>query len=207
MFASVVPERPIELTLYTDSYIARGTARTRTHRLTDVLNDLEHEFVVIEDAVLEEYGGRGEVVRAEFAQVNLDAVLFAVSDIEVEPVAELRVPKVAEQALITVPPFKVVGTIHLMPERDLREALVELTGRFIPITGATYWSDTIVSERTSVAVVACNRSRAQVFAPYRIVDPWAGMTTGTAPGAQATGTADSESTEAPTADGPAPWQG
>jgi hypothetical protein len=202
MFSTVVPERPIELTLYTDSYIARGTARTRTHRLTDVLNDVEHEFVVIEDAVLEEYGGRGEVVRAEFAQVNLDSVLFAVSDTVVEPVAELRVPKVAEQALITVPPFKVVGTIHLMPERDLREALTELTGRFIPVTDASYWSDVMASERLTAGVVACNRSKAQIFAPYRVVDPWAGITTSATQASATGGTAEAGQG----GEGPAPWQ-
>ena len=61
--------------------------------------------------------------------MNLDAVLFAVSNAEVPVMAELRTPKHASEAIISVPPFKIVGTIHLLPtENDLRQALVELPG-------------------------------------------------------------------------------
>jgi hypothetical protein len=62
-----------------------------------------------------------------------------------------------------------------MPERDLREALGELTGRFIPVTEATYWSDIVGEARTVAPMVAFNHSRAQILAPHREVDPWAGL--------------------------------
>src|SRR5262245_48749956 len=175
MFGNVAAERMLDLTLYTDSYMARGSLRTRQPRLTDCLNHAEEPFVVIEQALVEEYGSHGEVIRADFAQVNLGAVLFAVSDVEVAPTPELRTPKVAEEALITVPPFKIIGRIHLLPERELREALHELTGAFVPVTEATYWSDQIGAPRESAAVVTFNHSRAQILAPHRVVDPWAGM--------------------------------
>ena len=48
------------------------------------------------------------------------------------PRPDLRTPKVPEQALISIPPFRVTGRIHLLPERDLREALSELTGPVHP---------------------------------------------------------------------------
>ncbi len=172
-----VGERPVALTLYTDSYVAKGTARTRRQRVTDILNMAEEDFVVLEDALIQEFGSRGEVIRAEFAQVNLATVLFAVSDVPVEPVPELRTPKTQEQALITVPPFKITGRIHLLPERDLRAALAELTGRFVPVTEATYWSETIGEPRTSATVVTFNHARAQILAPHKVVDPWAGLPT------------------------------
>ncbi len=143
MFANVAAERTLDVTLFTDAYMARGSVRTRQPRLTDVLNNADEPFLIIEQALLEEYGSRGDVIRADFAQVNLGAVLFAVSNVEVAPTPELRTPKVAEEALITVPPFKIIGRIHLLPERELREALHELTGAFIPVTDATYWSDQI----------------------------------------------------------------
>jgi hypothetical protein len=107
--------------------------------------------------------------------VNLNTVLFAVAANPVEPVPELRTPKVPEQALISVPPFRITGRIHLLPERDLREALGELTGRFVPVTDAVYWSDVVGEARTSVAMVAFNHARAQILAPHRDVDPWAGL--------------------------------
>ena len=101
---------------------------------------------------VEELGHRGETTKADYAQVNLDAVLFAVSNAEVPVMAELRTPKHASEAIISVPPFKIVGTIHLLPtENDLRQALVELTGRFLPVTDATYWSDMLGEARQTVA--------------------------------------------------------
>lgn len=175
MFSLAGQEHEVALTLYTDSYVVRGRIRTRQHRITDLLEQAEEPFLVLEDVVLDEFGGRGEVVRAEFAQVNLATVLFAVSDEVVQPTPELRTPKVREEALVTVPPFRLVGTIHLLPERELRIALQELTGRFIPMTEVTYWSDIINEPRTSVAMAAVNHERAQILAPHRIADPWAGL--------------------------------
>lgn len=177
MFAAAGTEREVALTLYTDSYVARGTVRTRQRRVTDLLNQADQQFLILEQAVLDEIGARGEVIRAEFAQVNLGTVLFAVSDIPVEPMPELRTPKTPEEALITVPPFKITGHIHLLPERELRHALEELTGRFIPVTDATYWSESVAEPRTSVPLVAFNHSRAQILAPHQVVDTWAGLTT------------------------------
>jgi hypothetical protein len=165
----------VSLTLYTDAFVVRGTVRTRQARITDILNQADEEFLVLSDTVVDEYGARGTPVRSEFAQVNLGAVLFAVADTPVEPRPDLRTPKVPEQALISIPPFRVSGRVHLMPERDLREALGELTGRFIPVTDATFWSDSVGEARATAAMVAINHHRAQILAPHREVDPWAGI--------------------------------
>ncbi len=165
----------VALTLFTDSYVVRGKVRTRQRRLTDILNMAAEDFLVLQEAVADPIGSHGDVIRADFAQVNLATVLFAVSDVPVEPRPELRTPKTQEEALVTVPPFTVVGRIHLLPERTLRVALEELTGRFIPVTDATYWSDSVGEPRTSAMVVAVNHARAQILAPHRVVDPWAGL--------------------------------
>lgn len=182
-------ERSVPLTLYTDAYVVRCAIRTRQRRVSDILNQAEHDFLVVADAVFDEFGSRSETVRADFAQVNLSAVLFAVAGDSVEPVPELRTPKVQEQALVSVPPFRITGRIHVLPERDLREALSELTGRFLPVTDATYWSDTVGEPRTSAPMVAINHSRCQILAPYREADPWAGMAPATG---QATGRAEAD---------------
>ena len=165
----------VALTLYTDAFVIKGSIRTRQGRITDILNQAEEDFLVLTDTVVDEYGTRGTPVRSEFAQVNLGAVLFAVADTTVEARADLRTPKVSEQAMISIPPFRVVGRIHVLPERDLREALGELTGRFIPVTDATYWSETVGEARATAPMVAINHQRAQIFAPHREVDPWAGL--------------------------------
>jgi hypothetical protein len=165
----------VSLTLYTDSFIIKGQLRSRQSRITDILNDADEEFLVLSDTVVDEYGSRSAASRSEFAQVNLGAVLFAVSDTTVETRQDLRTPKVPEEALISIPPFRVFGKVHVLPERGLGEALGELTGRFIPVTQATFWSDTIGEARQTAPMVAINHRRAQILAPHRVVDPWTGL--------------------------------
>src|SRR3954467_9016250 len=168
----------VQLTLYTDAFVIRGAVRTRQQRITDILNQADEDFLVLSEAIVDEYGARSTAVRSEYAQVNLGAVLFAVADTTVEPRADLRTPKVPEQALVSIPPFKITGRIHLLPERDLREALGELTGRFVPVTDATYWSDSVGEARQTAPMVEINPTRAQIFAPHRDVDPWVGLDRG-----------------------------
>jgi hypothetical protein len=167
----------VALTLYTDAFVVRGTLTTRQRRVTDMLNFADERFLVLSDVSTDEFGSRGDQLRAEFAQVNLASVLFAVVNEPVAPAPELRTPKVAEEALISIPPFKVTGFIHLMPERSLRNALSELTGHFLPVTDAAYWSDVLSEARATATLLAVNHERAQILAPYRVSDPWVGLDT------------------------------
>lgn len=178
----------VSLTLYTDAFIIRGTLVTRQRRVTDILNNAEDGFLVLGDVNSDEFGTRGETIRADFAQINLAAVLFAVADTKVETPPELRTPKVSEEAIISVPPFKVTGSIYLMPGHGLREALTELQGTFVPVTGAAYWSDILGEARQTAELVAVNHNRAQILAPHRVVDPWAdvGGGAGATPSAETT---------------------
>jgi hypothetical protein len=176
VFAGIGGElRPAAITLVTDNFVVRGTIATRHRRITDILNTTEHDFLVLEQATFDEFGSTGIVMQTDFAQVNLGAVLFGVADEPVDATPELRVPKVSERALISIPPFTVTGHIHVMAGRDLRQALDELMGRFIPVTEATYWSDRVGEARQEALIVAVNHSRAQILAPHREVDPWAGL--------------------------------
>ena len=104
----------VELRLYTDALITHGKVRTRQHRVTDILNLADTPFLILEDVTVEEYGDRGTPIRADFAQINLDSVLFAVANEPVEPSMELRTPKHPAPAIVSVPPFRITGTIHLM---------------------------------------------------------------------------------------------
>jgi hypothetical protein len=174
-FDQITSLRAVPMTLYTEMLVVRGTIQTLQHRVTDILNQASEPHLVLEDVSLEEYGSTDLPIRAEFAQVNLASVLFAVSLTTVEPMRELRTPKVSERALLSVPPFRIVGQVHLMPERSLRDSLAELHGNFIPVTDATFWAERVGETRQTVAFVGVNRARAQVFAPFREVDPWAGV--------------------------------
>ena len=168
----------VQLTLYTDALVIRGSIRSRQSRITDILNQSDDDFLVLADAMIDEFGTRDLATKSEFAQVNLASVLFAVADTAIEARPDLRTPKVPEQAMISIPPFRIIGRIHLLPERDLRDALTELTGKFLPVTDATFWSDTVGEARTSAPMVAVNHARAQILAPHREADPWAGLDRG-----------------------------
>jgi hypothetical protein len=195
--AGVPPK--VSMTLYTDAFIIRGTLVTRHRRITDILNNAEDRHLVLGEVTSEEFGSRGDTIRAEYAQINLASVLFAVADTPIETPPELRTPKVAEEALISVPPFKVTGHIHVMPERNLREALTELTGRFLPVTGAAFWSDKLGEARQTAELVAVNHERAQILAPHQVVDPWADV------GRPAADASPGSSDETPPPAGEVPW--
>jgi Family of unknown function (DUF6812) len=175
-------EQVVAITLYTDAFVVRGTLATRQRRLSDILNQTDYDFIVLSDVVIDEFGSHSQATRSEFAQVNLATVIFGVADLNVETLPELRTPKIAEQALISVPPFKITGRIHLLPNRDLREALNELTGRFLPVTEASYWSDVVGEAKQQADMVAVNHARAHIMAPHREVDPWAGLDRGAVAG-------------------------
>ena len=165
MYPAFVDLARVELTLYTDALVTRGRYRTRQHRVTDILNSADQPFLVLEDVEVRELGSTEPPRRAAFAQVNLASVLFAVADVPVEPVAELRTPKHRERAMVSVPPFTIEGTIHLLPtEGNIRNALDELTGRFLPVTDAEYWSSRLGEPRLTAIMVAVNHERTQILA-------------------------------------------
>jgi ribosomal protein L12E/L44/L45/RPP1/RPP2 len=198
VFDHIGAEQATRLTLFTDSHVVRGTLRTRQRRLTDELNAPDAAFLVLHDAIFEDFGARAAVERADYVQVNLATILFAVADVEVEPTPELRLAKVPEKALVSVPPFKITGRIHLLPERSLDEALSELVERFVPMTDAIYWSDALAEARQPAPFLAVNHLRTHVIAPFKEQDVWAGMTV-SAPTSEGFGMAD-EGTLAPSPD-------
>ena len=169
-------ELRVTMTLYTDAFLIQGTFRTRQRRLSDILNSADEEFLVLSDVVMQGLGPRGDRLSAPNAQVNLAAVLFAVASESVEAVPELRTPKVPETTLISIPPFSITGRIHLLPGRDVRTALQDLQGRFLPVTDASFWSDSLREAPRNAPMVAVNHARAQILSPFGD-----GTTSGSAP--------------------------
>jgi hypothetical protein len=170
-----VPTRSIPMTLYTEVFVVRGTLQTRHHRVTDILNTADDPFLVLEDVTLEEFGSGQPPASAEFAQVNLSSVLFAVTLQTIQPISELRQAKVAERAFVSIPPFRVMGNIHLLPQRSFRDSLRELQSKFVPVTDAVFWPNHGGQAPQTAAMVAVNQSRAQIFAPFRETPAWAAL--------------------------------
>jgi hypothetical protein len=168
--------RAVELTLYTEALIIRGAVRTREDRVTDVLNGQNGLSILLEGVTVEEVGLLGQPARAEYARVNLDAVLFARGSDQVEATPDARTLASPEAALVLVPPYRIVGTLALQAgEGSLRDALAEGGGWFIPVADATFWSDRAGEVRQGASLIALNHHRAQVVAPHREVDPWSGL--------------------------------
>jgi hypothetical protein len=166
----------VDLTLYTDSLLVKGSVSTTHRRITDILNLAEPPFLVLEQVTIEELGLQSSSSTVPFAQLSLDAILFAVADLPVEPNPTMRVVKSAEQAVIAVPPFSVAGMVHLVVgDGDVRDGLRALTDKFIPVTEATYWSDQLSEARRNSPLVAINHSRVHYIAPHHEVDPWADL--------------------------------
>lgn len=187
MYAAFSEMGRVELTLYTDALIARGSIRTRQHRVSDILNLSETPFLVLEDVVVTDLDGKSNPIEADVAQINLDAVLFALVDTPVSPSPELHSPKMRHQAVVSVPPFRVTGTLHLLAgSPNLREALTDLTGRFLPVTDAVFEAASLGLASQSAVMLAINHHRAQILARYveagdrpregdaAAFDPWAG---------------------------------
>jgi hypothetical protein len=160
------PIRTVPMTLYTEQYVVRGAIETHEHRVTDILNEADQPFLVLEAVSLEELGSSDAPTRAEFAHITLGSILFAVSLQAVEPARGLRTLKVAARAFVSIPPFRVIGTVHLLPERTLRDSLADPRTPFIPVTDAVFWSNRPQHGRQHAAMVAVNQARAQILAPY-----------------------------------------
>ena len=139
----------------------------------------DEPFLVLADVTIEEFGSRGRPLtrRLRPGQPRGGPVRRGRHDASSRG-RELRTPKSPEQAMISIPPFKITGPIHLLPERDLREALTELTGAVHPgDRGDLLVGHGRRGRGRRAHVVAINHSRAQILAPHKEVDPWAGLDT------------------------------
>jgi hypothetical protein len=154
----VAAQRELYITLYTSSHVVRGRSATRLRRLTDLLDQEDRDSIILVDAVIDGLPQSGApAIRAPVAQVNFDAILFAFADPRPEPQPEFRLRKSPEDALVLIPPFTLAGKIHVLPERDVGEAIADLRGRFVPLTDAQFWSEVLAEPKLSAPFVAFNR--------------------------------------------------
>jgi hypothetical protein len=171
----VDPAAPPALTavrLYTEHYLVRGRIST-PHGLVEGLNGSGEELV-LEDAFFDEFASREIVGQAPFAQVNLAMVILAALDDEFEEGAEPSERASGDQVMIGVPPYRVTGHVEL-GRSDLRQLLDRMSGRFIEVTDATFWSESLNEPRKRTSMLAVNHARAHVVAPFEERDVWAGV--------------------------------
>jgi hypothetical protein len=189
MVAGLPELTTISLTVYTDALLVRGRLRTRAGRVVDIFDPAGGPFLIVEDVTMDEHGSRGRPTMAPFAQVRLETILFAFTDeaLAAEPDPAPQHPAV----LLAVPPFVVAGTVDALPgHKELRDAVADLPTGFIRVAGASFWSDPLNEGRRRTPLIAVNGSRVQIAAPFRDVDPWAGLDLARAAGPAAAGDED-----------------
>jgi hypothetical protein len=162
MYGEFNPLRQLSLTLVTDHLIVVGMAMTHPNRLVDMINEVADECIVLQDATFSELGSRRVVAQAGVGQVRMSDVLFVHMTEPMEVSGNEWMRKQPVPATLLLPPFTVQGTIYLSYEAELRLAVEAYTERFVPVTGAQYWSYSVAESPASVDLLIVNHRRAHV---------------------------------------------
>ena len=162
MFDNFNPVAEWPLTVVTDRLIIQGTALTRVKRLTDLINDPNLDYLVLQDATFTEVGSHRVVVSGGMGQIRLSDVLLVHSTASTNSNSNMRMPKQPIKATLMIPPFTVEGTIYLPYESQIRVALDGYTEKFVPVTQARYWAASVDEAPVSVDLLVVNHARAHV---------------------------------------------
>jgi hypothetical protein len=174
MVDPAAPGTILAVRLFTDRYVVRGRIATTREGLVDTLNKAG-DFVWVEDVFFDEYDSREGVGQARYAQVNLGLVVLASLDERAEPAAEASASTTRDQVLIAVGPYRLTGRLDLRNDQDLRRGVEGLKSRFVQVSEAVFWSESLNEPRSRVPLVAFNHERAHVIAPFEERDVWAGV--------------------------------
>jgi hypothetical protein len=201
----------LNVTVYTDACVVKGSVAAGQSSLAGIFDGAEDDVLLLSDVTMDEYGSRTGAVRAEFGQINVATVLFAVAGTARDAAEEVLTATAPDQVLVSLPPFRIIGRLEGSGERPLREAVQALRGRFIEIVDAVYSSELAAEARTPASRLAVNRSKAHIIAPHREIDPWAGLAPGATPSTGAVapaggGAIDPWGAGAPAAPALDPWR-
>lgn len=153
----------IEVELFTASYRVAGTIRTPFRRVAELLNQLPGAHLAVDGATIVEHGA--EVVdRAATALVTVDQVLVLVAPGLVgESSAEMRILKHPAHAILSIPPLRLDGTIHVPVGSHPADGLLNVPDRFLPMTDASVTSAAYPALDRTFPIVALRRDRAHVI--------------------------------------------
>jgi hypothetical protein len=128
-------------------------------RLSDALN--KREAVTISDVKWAPIDGSSELVPAPGLKAvdPYDLILVLAGEATLPPMSETeqaayKVHKVTYDVALEVPPFRVIGTVHLHPGSEPERLLDRATEMFVPVAGAVaYLGDQpIASEMDAILV-------------------------------------------------------
>ena len=154
----------VEVELLTAAYGITGTIRTPFRRVAEILNQLPGGHLAVEDATIVEHAVPSVSQRAASALVAVDEVIILVAPGLVgEASAEMRILKDPAHAVLSIPPFRLEGTIHVPVESRPVDGLLNIPDRFLPMTDASLVSVAHPELDREVPILALRRDRAHVI--------------------------------------------
>lgn len=162
-FASV-EHRSVEVDLLTDAFGVSGTVTTRFDRMSDLLNQVAGQQVIVEHATISEHADASATVSAPMATVLTSAIiLFSAPGMTGESGVAMRIEKRRVKAQLAIPPIRVTGTIHVPVGSRPTDGVINSADRFIPMTDAVVASALYPNLARSYPVVAVSRELAQII--------------------------------------------
>jgi hypothetical protein len=154
-----------EVVAYTDDLEVKGEVSTLPpRRLLDLLNTTQTHYLTIEKATVMPLSrwGKSEPIKAQRIVLNKAEITFVwlVRESPVEVSDLVTVHKVPHQVIAYFGPFVADGTIHIIREHTLGQALDAIREQFIAITSPSVVCLTVDGLTLKGGIVLClNRER------------------------------------------------
>ena len=154
----------VNVDVYTAAYRISGTVRTRFTRVAEILNQQTGSHLTVEHATVSEYADAMSTIGAPSALVAVDEILVMIApDLSGASGGDMRIPKRAVRAQLSIPPLRLTGSIHVPAGSRPVDGLLNVPDRFMPMTDATLVSGAYPELERSVAALALRRDRAHVL--------------------------------------------
>jgi hypothetical protein len=154
----------VKVDVYTAAYRISGTVRTRFTRVAEILNQQSGSHLTIDHATVSEYADAMSTIGAPSALVAVDEILVMIApDLGGASGGDMRIPKRAVRAQLSIPPLRMTGSIHVPAGSRPVDGLLNVPDRFMPMTDATLVSGAYPELERTVAALALRRDRAHVL--------------------------------------------
>lgn len=163
-FEGFAPVEAVAVDIYTSAYRISGTIHTPFRRVAEILNQLPSAHVMIENATIVEHAATAATASAGMAHVAVDEILVMVAPgIAGQPRAEMRIQKEPATAVLSMPPLRLAGTVHVPVGSRAIDGFLNVAERFVPMTDAHLTSAAYPRLDREVPILAVRRDRAQVM--------------------------------------------
>jgi hypothetical protein len=154
----------VKVDVYTAAYRISGTVRTRFSRVAEILNQQTGSHLAVDHATVSEYADAMSTIGAPSALVAVDEILVMIApDLGGASGGDMRIPKRAVRAQLSIPPLRLTGSIHVPAGSRPVDGLLNVPDRFMPMTDATLVSGAYPELERTVAALALRRDRAHVL--------------------------------------------